>query len=114
MRYLGPAAEVKTVKRVLKNPVGIGDTFMLVRALRCAIRSMTGYGTRLRGVPFRWRQKRASQLSCATVPYPYGLLTIDVSACQTNRMASEPRCQNLHSSRLAAREILLRVEAGLV
>jgi len=75
MRYLGPAAEVKTVKRVLKNPVGIGDTFMLVRALRCAIRSMTGYGTRLRGVPFRWRQKRASQLSCATVPYPYGLLT---------------------------------------
>ena len=36
---------------------------------------MTDYGTGLHGVPFRWRQKRASQLSRATVPYPYGLLT---------------------------------------
>ena len=33
MRYLGRAAEVKTVNRVLKDPIGIGDTFMLAQVL---------------------------------------------------------------------------------
>ena len=33
MRYLGSAAEVKTVDRVLDDPIGIGDAFMLTQVL---------------------------------------------------------------------------------